>query len=335
VDGKIKIRSATTADLTAISVLRKTAIKAMSARQISSTERLNQSTSTAPTSLINRVSDGRMLVACHPDGVLASAGLDLTCQELVEVYVAPAAQGIGLGRRMVVNIEKLAVQYGLLQLQVCAAASASPFFHACGYRAQTGEPLKKDPYSGIPGLRMQRKFPHRQTRFGRRLANLLQDLEIPTDYGLTHQLRMQPECNRTISIGKDIAGRTVCMERRAALAWMAMQAAARRNGIELQAVSAFRTVDYQAGIINRKISAGQSIGKILQVSAAPGYSEHHSGRALDISTPGYQALQVHFANSPASQWLQRAAGEFGFSLSYPRNNRHQLAYEPWHWLWRP
>jgi len=72
---------------------------------------------------------------------------------------------------------------------------------------------------------------------------------------------------------------------------------------------------------------------ILAVSAAPSYSEHHSEHAIDITSPGYAALEEEFERSPAFAWLQRRAGEFGFTLSYPRGNRHGIAYEPWHWCW--
>ena len=73
--------------------------------------------------------------------------------------------------------------------------------------------------------------------------------------------------------------------------------------------------------------------EILEVSAAPGYSEHHSGRAIDLTAPGYAALEEEFENSPSFAWLRRNARRFGFALSYPRKNRHGIAYEPWHWCW--
>ncbi len=107
----------------------------------------------------------------------------------------------------------------------------------------------------------------------------------------------------------------------------------RGDGIELQVVSAFRSVAYQLGILRRKIERGQSIEQILRFSAAPGYSEHHSGRALDLTTPGFAALEEEFERSPAFAWLKRNARQFGFQLSYPRGNRHGIAYEPWHWCW--
>jgi D-alanyl-D-alanine carboxypeptidase len=101
----------------------------------------------------------------------------------------------------------------------------------------------------------------------------------------------------------------------------------------LQVVSAYRSTEYQLGILRRKLERGQTIEEILRVSAAPGYSEHHSGRALDITTPGFAALEEEFEQSPAFAWLGANAARFGFRLSYPRGNRHGIAFEPWHWCW--
>ena len=44
-------------------------------------------------------------------------------------------------------------------------------------------------------------------------------------------------------------------------------------------------------------------------------------------------LEEEFERSPAFRWLQRNAMQYGFTLSYPRGNRHGIAYEPWHWCW--
>ena len=118
-----------------------------------------------------------------------------------------------------------------------------------------------------------------------------------------------------------------------AAAWQRMQHAAASDGIELQVVSAWRSVDYQCGIVERKLARGQRIDQILAVSAAPGYSEHHSGRALDLTTPGFEPLEEEFENSLAFAWLCRNAAHFRFALSYPRDNPHGIAYEPWHWCW--
>ena len=166
-----------------------------------------------------------------------------------------------------------------------------------------------------------------------KIVALHKQLGIPADYSARHHLKIQVECQQLTSIGEDIFAREQMMTPQAASAWLAMQAAAAEEGVELQAVSAFRSIDYQAGIIQRKLSAGQNIKEILKVSAAPGFSEHHSGCALDITTPGCEPLEEEFENSPAFQWLNRFADNFGFKMSYPRDNVHKVAYEPWHWCW--
>ena len=88
---------------------------------------------------------------------------------------------------------------------------------------------------------------------------------------------------------------------------------------------------YQLGIIERKRARGLTLDAILKVNAAPGFSEHHSGRALDIGTPGEPAAEESFEHTAAFAWLQQHAAAFGFRLSYPRDNPHGIVYEPWHW----
>jgi len=158
-------------------------------------------------------------------------------------------------------------------------------------------------------------------------------LGVPRDYGRMRGLRRVREPSRLESIGLDTQGREQFLAPRAARAWLRMREAAARDGVELQVVSAFRSVEYQLGILKRKRERGQAMEQILRVSAAPGYSEHHSGRALDVTTPGFAALEEEFENSPAFAWLKKHARRFGFHLSYPRRNPHGIAYEPWHFCW--
>jgi D-alanyl-D-alanine carboxypeptidase len=113
-----------------------------------------------------------------------------------------------------------------------------------------------------------------------------------------------------------------------------MKSAAAADDVTLLPLSAFRSVARQARIIRRKLAAGQTIEDILRVNAVPGCSEHHTGRALDFGTPGHLQLQSSFSRTRAFRWLKRHAARFGFYLSYPRNNRQGIAYEPWHWCRR-
>jgi D-alanyl-D-alanine carboxypeptidase len=110
-----------------------------------------------------------------------------------------------------------------------------------------------------------------------------------------------------------------------------MQAAAQEQGVILQLVSAFRSVSDQRQIWGRKLAAGQSVPGILRVNAPPGYSEHHTGRAVDVTTPGVEPLTEEFETTAAFNWMLEHASTFGFSMTYPRDNRHGVIYEPWHW----
>lgn len=158
-------------------------------------------------------------------------------------------------------------------------------------------------------------------------------LGIPRHYGRERSLRQVAEARTLAFIGFDISQRAQWLQPDAARAWLAMRRAAAINLVELHVVSAFRSVEYQVGLIERKLARGLAMDEILAVSAAPGYSEHHSGRALDITTPGFAALEEEFERSSAFGWLVHNAATFGFALSFPRGNPHRIAYEPWHWCW--
>jgi len=96
-------------------------------------------------------------------------------------------------------------------------------------------------------------------------------------------------------------------------AWKAMKSAANRDGIEIYIVSAYRSVDRQVELIQRKLGAGQPLGDILEVLAPPGCSEHHTGRAVDVATGDVQPLDPDFELTPAFSWLSAHARHWCFS----------------------
>jgi len=163
------------------------------------------------------------------------------------------------------------------------------------------------------------------------LRELHKELGIPVDYGASGTPPACREASDLVEVGPNLVGRMQRLAPKAAGKWQQMVAAAAEDGITLLLVSGFRSVDYQAGLIRKKINAGQNIGDILEVNAPPGFSEHHTGRAVDVATPGSRPLTEDFENTEAFAWLQRRAAEFGFSMSYPRDNPCGFVYEPWHW----
>lgn len=160
-------------------------------------------------------------------------------------------------------------------------------------------------------------------------------LGLPGDYATRSGLPFHEEPRVLALAGRDRWRRPLWLLAPAARAWRAMHESAMRDGIALEAISGFRSHAYQRGIFLRKRARGLTLEAILRVNAAPGHSEHHSGRALDIGTPGDPPAEESFDATPAFAWLQERAGGFGFHLSYPRDNPHGITYEPWHWCWRP
>jgi D-alanyl-D-alanine carboxypeptidase len=163
------------------------------------------------------------------------------------------------------------------------------------------------------------------------LRELHAELGIPEDYGIDGSRPVFAEATDLVEVGPNLVGLMQSLEREAAARWVEMQAAAGKDGIALLIVSGYRSIDYQARLIRKKINAGQSLREILAVNAAPGHSEHHTGRAIDIATPGSRPLTEEFEGSAAFRWLEDNAGAHGFSMSYPRNNPAGFIYEPWHW----
>lgn len=163
------------------------------------------------------------------------------------------------------------------------------------------------------------------------LRELHSELGIPEDYSRKGGRPVFDEVAELVEIGPNLVGRMQRLTPRAAKGWQAMVAAAETDAVTLMIVSGFRSVDYQAGLIRKKINAGQDIEAILKVNAAPGYSEHHTGRAVDIATPGSRPLTEEFETTAAFDWLVSNAESFGFSMSYPRDNPWGFIYEPWHW----
>jgi D-alanyl-D-alanine carboxypeptidase len=160
---------------------------------------------------------------------------------------------------------------------------------------------------------------------------LHQELGISAGYGDERNLPRYDEARDLIDVGPNLVGRMQQLTATAALNWQEMVAAAAGDGVRLLIVSGYRSYEYQAELIRKKISAGQTIEEILKVSAAPGYSQHHTGGAVDIATPGSRPLTEEFETSDAFRWLTDHAAKYGFLMTYPRDNAHGFVFEPWHW----
>ena len=163
------------------------------------------------------------------------------------------------------------------------------------------------------------------------LVSLNAALGISSELIAARDLRVCEEANslEVAEVGAD--GRDHLLVGAAAGAWRNLKTAAHDDGVSLFIVSAFRSIDRQTEIVRRKLQTGVPIEEILTLCAPPGFSEHHSGRAIDLTNPGSRALEVEFDKTAAFAWLNAHAAEFGYYLSYPVGNRSGYQYEPWHW----
>lgn len=117
--------------------------------------------------------------------------------------------------------------------------------------------------------------------------------------------------------------------------------AAKTDGINLSACSAFRSVTEQDELYNTKylayVNAGYSdkASEILasQYVQAGGTSEHHTGLAVDLITDGTTVLDEGFADTPAYSWLKENAAKYGFIERYPEDKSQMtgIQWEPWHY----
>ena len=67
------------------------------------------------------------------------------------------------------------------------------------------------------------------------------------------------------------------------------------------------------------------------IAIHPGYSEHQTGLAIDVSTPG--ANTTTFDTTDEFKWLENNAHKYGFILRYPKGKQYLtgIAYESWHY----
>lgn len=110
---------------------------------------------------------------------------------------------------------------------------------------------------------------------------------------------------------------------------LAMIGDCRTAGYQCNINSAYRDIDFQQMLwdnrYNNYIAQGYSATDAADLTAQyvlpAGYSEHHTGLAVDIT--GSQEMY---------SWLEQHAPEYGFILRYPEDKTQWtgVTYEPWH-----
>lgn len=107
---------------------------------------------------------------------------------------------------------------------------------------------------------------------------------------------------------------------------------ASNDGIKLYGVSGYRSRSTQTTIYNYNVKT-QGQEETDKVSAKPGFSEHQTGLAIDVSSQSAKfALEEVFGTTKEGKWLAEHAHETGFIIRYPKGKESitGYSYEPWH-----
>jgi D-alanyl-D-alanine carboxypeptidase len=98
--------------------------------------------------------------------------------------------------------------------------------------------------------------------------------------------------------------------------------------------SGYRSYESQAAIYAQKVAQlGLTAGERL--AARPGYSEHQTGLAADVSAYGQGCvINICFSKTDAGGWIAANARRYGFIIRYPHGSTSSswtgYQFEPWH-----
>ena len=101
---------------------------------------------------------------------------------------------------------------------------------------------------------------------------------------------------------------------------------------DLMVVSGFRDYDFQNEIwVDRVQTEGEE--EAAKYVAVPGYSEHHTALALDLSVYLADGRTVYVEDYEPCDWFEEHAPEYGFVLRYPsvKAATTHISYESWHY----
>lgn len=181
------------------------------------------------------------------------------------------------------------------------------------------------------------------TAWDQLIADLPQDIDLTSDqYQLVNKLNplvSEPE----MTFAYTSSGKPYNAE--ITEAYTALVNAAANAGYTLSAISAHRTIAYQAENVARGyqiyLNQGYSEDEASELTnayyAPAEASEHSTGLAIDWLGTEWTAigggLDEGYASQPSAQWLAENAQDYGFILRYPEGKEQVTGYsfEPWHY----
>ena len=174
---------------------------------------------------------------------------------------------------------------------------------------------------------------------------------------ICNEFYSQATVDLDIIIGKsqsNLVGDSIRLEVNTYKAFKKMEAAAKRDGIYLKIVSAYRGFERQKLIWNNKyekftndfsLEPEKAISEIIRFSTVPGTSRHHWGTDIDIIDGNFPDEENVLVSEKfekdglfykVKNWLDNNSENFGFFLTYTNDkNRKGFEFEPWHYSYKP
>ena len=120
------------------------------------------------------------------------------------------------------------------------------------------------------------------------------------------------------------------MTKDAAHAFEEMAKDAKKSGLNIRAVSTYRSYSYQTDLYN-KYANSDGKEKADTYSARAGYSEHQTGLAVDVDNT--KSSYTQFGNTKEFSWMKDNCYKYGFILRYTKETEFITGYinEPWHY----
>ena len=174
---------------------------------------------------------------------------------------------------------------------------------------------------------------------------------------ICNEFYSQATVDLDVIIGKsqtNLVGDSIRLEFNTYKAFKKMEAAAKRDGIYLKIVSAYRGFERQKLIWNNKyekftndfsLEPEKAISEIIRFSTVPGTSRHHWGTDIDIIDGNFPDEENVLVSEKFEKdglfyklknWLDNNSENFGFYLTYTNDkNRKGFEFEPWHYSYKP
>lgn len=109
-------------------------------------------------------------------------------------------------------------------------------------------------------------------------------------------------------------------------AYLLLEETAKNEGLNIYSSTAYRSYSFQSVLYENYVKRDGK-EEADKFSARPGYSEHHSGLAIDLNT-----VNDEFSDTKEAKWLSDNCYKYGFILRYPKGKENETGYkyESWH-----